>query len=82
MATKHSAKLNGEIVGKRTSKNRVYSHAVVVAKPTEVNYFFGKGIKDSPHVYGWCSRPDLAVKSADPLRKWYEVVHIVPAEII
>lgn len=82
MATKYIAKFNGEIVGKRTTRDRTYTHAIVVAKPTSENYYFGKNSPkhEQPSVASWAGRLDLAQKAANQSRKYYELVEIVPAE--
>lgn len=82
MSTKYVARVNGEIVGKRTTKDRTYTHAVVVAKPTVKNYYFGKNSPEHEllHVAAWAGRLDLAQRA---VRRWadlYETVEIVPAE--
>lgn len=82
MATKYVARLNGEIIGKRTSKDRTYTHAIICARPAVGNYYHGKNSKfEAAHITNWCGRLDLAQKEASRWSKMYEVVEIVPAEV-
>jgi hypothetical protein len=83
MTTKYVARFNDAIVGKRTTKDRTYTHAIVVQTPTPSNYYFGKGSTkyDNPVIVAWAGRLDLAQKAANQYRGLYEVVAIVPAEI-
>jgi hypothetical protein len=82
MATKYVARLDGNIIGKRTTKDRTYTHAVICAQPLPTNYYHGKNSKyDAPHVSTWCGRPDLAQAQARKYRQLYELVEIVPAEL-
>jgi hypothetical protein len=69
MATKYEAYLGDEMVGKRTTKSRTYTHAVVI----DGDFKLG--------VAGWCGRLDLAHKLAAEMRgqAWVKEVWIVPA---
>lgn len=79
--TKYVARLNGEIVGTRTTE-RAYTHAVICAQTSEANYFHGHGTnKEAPHIAAWCGRLELARKQVQRLAPYYKVVEIVPAEL-
>jgi hypothetical protein len=71
MTTKYIARLNNEIVGKRTSKDRVYTHAIVIRG-------HGKG----PHVRSWAGSLQLAQKACSQWTNYGYSVEIVPAEIV
>jgi hypothetical protein len=73
MPTKYIAKLEGKIVGKRTTRDRTYTHAVVVQHADA-----------EPVVATWCGRPDLAQKEAASRRRgtYYTNVWIVDAEVV
>jgi hypothetical protein len=79
--TKYIARLNNEIVGKRTS-DRTYTHAVVCSRPSVGNWYHGKNSKyEAPHVAAWCGRPDLAQSQLKKFAGFYEVAQIVPVEV-
>lgn len=70
MSTKYVARLNNEIVGTRVTKDRTYTHAIVV-------YGHSKG----PEVRTWCGRLDLARKELSLAIRTGFSAEIVPAEI-
>jgi hypothetical protein len=67
--TKYIARLDNEIVGKRTSKDRVYTHAIVVHNC------------NGPHVATWCGRLDLALGEKRKRERSGFPATIVPVEI-
>ena len=73
MTTKYVARLNGEIVAKRTTKDRTYTHAVVA---------IGKeGTWAAHRIYAnWCGNLDLAHKQARTYEAAAYDIHILPAE--
>ena len=70
MATKYVARLDGNIIGKRTTKDRTYTHAVVV-----------HGHGKEPHTKNWCGRLDLAQKEQRKWQSYGYTAHVVPAEL-
>lgn len=72
MATKYIAKLDGKIVGKRATRDRTYTHAIVVRGHGEAE----------PHVASWAGRPDLAQREAARQRSYYPHVWVVEAEVV
>jgi hypothetical protein len=80
--TKYVARLNGTIVGKRTTKGRTYTHAIVVAQASEAHFMHGRPELDAPRVVAWCGRPDLARGQVSKLAPFWRVVEAVPAEAV
>lgn len=73
MPTKYVARLNNEIVAKRTTKDRTYTHCVYVTSPTREGWSQAN----------WCGRLDLARKSAASwMLNCNYVAQILPAEQI
>src|SRR4051812_28153649 len=70
MATKYVARINGTIVGTRTTKDRTYTHAVVI-----------NGHSKTDHVATWCGRLDLAQKEQRKYQGFGYRAEIVAAEI-
>jgi len=70
MATKFIARLDGRIVGNRTSKERTYTHAIVI-----------NGHHRTDHVATWCGRLDLAQGEQRKYQRAGFRADIVPAEI-
>jgi hypothetical protein len=67
---KYIARLNGQIVGTRTSE-RTYTHAVVI-----------NGHDKTDHVATWCGRLDLAQGAQRKYQRYAFRAEIVPAETI
>lgn len=76
MATKYVARINGEIVGHRTTKDRTYTYAIVVDQSIG-----GWRADRGMHVVAWAGRSDLAAKEASKWSKYFSFVKIVPAEL-
>jgi hypothetical protein len=70
MKIKYAARLNGHIVGTRSSE-RTYSHALVI-----------NGHAHTDFVATWCGRLDLAQKQAAKYAAYGYRTDIVPAEMI
>lgn len=79
MSTKYIARYNGKVIGKRTTKDRTYTHAVV-AGGTYVHPQSDTQNLYEPGVVTWCGRPDLARKAAASFAKVWSVVNVVTAE--
>jgi hypothetical protein len=69
MATKYVARIDGQIVGHRTTMNRTYSHAIVVNGHGKTN-----------KVLTWCGRLDLAQGEQRKAQRYGYTAEIVPAE--
>jgi hypothetical protein len=74
MATKYVARVNGAIVGKRTTKDRTYTHAIVVSR---VDHEGRRGLE----VVAWCGRPDLAQAEQRHYQRCGFMADIVQAEV-
>jgi hypothetical protein len=70
MSTKYIATHLGVTIGKRTTENRTYTHAIVVLPQGA----------PAPRVVSWAGRLDLAEKEARVWRKRHPEVWIVAAE--
>ena len=70
MTTKYVARINGTIVGNRTSKERTYTHAIVVNGHGKTN-----------KVVTWCGRLDLARNEQRKYQRFGYTADIVEAEI-
>jgi hypothetical protein len=70
MSTKYVARVNGQIIGNRTTKDRTYTHAVVIN---------GHGRTDV--VATWCGRHDLALNEQRKYQRYGYTADIVPAEL-
>jgi hypothetical protein len=68
--TKYLARLDGQIVGTR-STDRTYTHAIVVNGHARTNF-----------VAAWSGRLDLALKTAAKWGRYGYRVDIVPAEVV
>lgn len=70
MSTKYVARVAGIIVGNRTTKDRTYTHAVVI-----------NGHNKTDCVVTWCGRLDLAQNEQRKYQRYGYRADIVPAEI-
>ncbi len=72
MSTKYVARraTTGQIVGTRTTKDRTYTHAIVIN---------GHGKTD--HVVAWCGRADLAQNEQRKYERYGYSADIVVAEV-
>ena len=70
MTTKYIAKFEGQIVGKRTTKNRAYTHAIVINGHGKTN-----------KVVTWCGRLDHAQNEQRKYARYGYTADIVAAEI-
>jgi len=68
--TKYIARYNDQIVGKRSTKDRTYTHAIVIIREGA-----------APAVATWCGRPDLAQSEQRRRTGPTQTAVIVPAEI-
>jgi len=80
MSTKYQVTDSRGQVHKRTTKERTYTHAVVIhcgIIPANENW------REQPAktIVQWAGRPDLARKAADQSKKYwgFEAVEIIPA---
>lgn len=70
MATKYVVRHNGIIIGKRTTQDRTYTHAIAV---------WGHG--EEAKVVTWCGRPDLAAGEQRKYQRYGYRAEILPAEL-
>lgn len=71
MTTKYIARVDGRIVGTRTTKERTYTHAIVI-----------NGHQYTDHVVTWCGRLDLAQGEQRKYARYGYRADIVTAEVV